>query len=334
MIRFSTFYKGFTLLALISACEQSADLAIPAQSPKLNVYSSFGAGDNHDWIFVISQSKSIVDTTSISQFGIPNAEISVFENDVLLPSPQLVDIQEYFLNGFDIGGQFPATGMYLSNIKPQAGSQYRLILSSEGIGTIEAESRIPDKVEILTVELDTVMVEDVNQIAVTGANARLRFKDPGNQPNFYHLFVEISPDETSLNVNNIFGPQLRVNNPELNLDTNEDDILSEYQTLPGGIFFRDAIFDGQEYEISFSIAAQLLVRFLRGNAGEEFSTLNVRFALRNLTEENYWYHVTTRLQLSVRNDPFAEPVQVRSNLEDGFGLFAGFNQDEVIVILE
>ena len=56
--------------------------------------------------------------------------------------------------------------------------------------------------------------------------------------------------------------------------------------------------------------------------------------LRTLSEDQYRYQRTRILQEFSEGDPFSEVVPVYTNVENGFGIFAGYSSDSVMVDIE
>ena len=69
-------------------------------------------------------------------------------------------------------------------------------------------------------------------------------------------------------------------------------------------------------------------------AGDTAGINTFHAILRNTTEEYYDYNYTRDLQISVENNPFAQPVQVFDNIEGGLGVFAGYSQVEKEVTIK
>ena len=49
--------------------------------------------------------------------------------------------------------------------------------------------------------------------------------------------------------------------------------------------------------------------------------MKLYWTLKNHSEDYYMYKKTFNVYQSVRGNPFAEPVQVFSNIENGYGIF-------------
>ena len=53
---------------------------------------------------------------------------------------------------------------------------------------------------------------------------------------------------------------------------------------------------------------------------------NIIVTLRTLSEDYYNYKITGSLQQNTSDNPFAQPVNVHDNIDDGFGIFAGYSE--------
>jgi hypothetical protein len=82
-----------------------------------------------------------------------------------------------------------------------------------------------------------------------------------------------------------------------------------------GILFNDNLFNGRT--IDFRINAD--------------SPPIKKIVLVSISEEYYQYFVTKDLQQDARDDPFAQPVQLFNNIENGLGIFAGYNSSVLIL---
>ena len=49
----------------------------------------------------------------------------------------------------------------------------------------------------------------------------------------------------------------------------------------------------------------------------------IRIYLHNISKSYYYYRTSLELYQNTSGNPFAQPVQVYSNIENGFGIFAG-----------
>ena len=87
----------------------------------------------------------------------------------------------------------------------------------------------------------------------------------------------------------------------------------------GGILISDQFFNGKDYKF--------IGRFFPGSYGSgSTDTSTYRLAIRNVTKEYYQWSVSYNKQYNAQGNPFAEPIAVYNNLENGLGIFAMFNE--------
>nr|MDA3823724.1 DUF4249 family protein [Bacteroidales bacterium] len=80
------------------------------------------------------------------------------------------------------------------------------------------------------------------------------------------------------------------------------------------LYFSDEIIDGQKY--------QLKLEFEDWNASYEREYF---VELISMNKAGYLYRKSVREFINSSGDPFSEPVLIYSNIENGFGIFAGYS---------
>lgn len=91
-------------------------------------------------------------------------------------------------------------------------------------------------------------------------------------------------------------------------------IQDDDDSFTNSIVFKDVLFNGTEPELTFKTS---------GGGISRSNMLTV--TLRTLSEDGYNYLRTAHLQNTTSGDPFAQPVNVYNNIENGFGIFAGYS---------
>ena len=86
--------------------------------------------------------------------------------------------------------------------------------------------------------------------------------------------------------------------------------------LDQSLVFDDRLFDGRPYE--------LVLRYLAEDLSGSWDERPLLLIVSALTEEYFLYEQTRKLHKSVRENVFAEPVPVFTNVENGQGIFAGY----------
>ena len=184
------------------------------------------------------------------------------------------------------------------------GNNYRLQVSKSGFETISAQAVYPSLVEIDTAYYRESTVvgefnEDVKQIQVD-------FQDPVGS-NFYEIKAYVIEEIGS---ENYFYP-LYPSADQFNGQIGRGE----------GLFFSDENFEGE--------LAEIIINYSDFEVDEDAEVI---LELRHITEDYLLFDLSLELAFNSNDNPFSEPVQVKSNIENGFGVFALWNSD--IVVLE
>ena len=89
---------------------------------------------------------------------------------------------------------------------------------------------------------------------------------------------------------------------------------------PDGVLISDAVFDGTTKTISVELDQ------IYFDTGKTMIVI-----LSTLSEDFYRYKKTFRAQQVNGDNPFAQPAQIYTNVQNGLGIFAGYSNDFVIV---
>ncbi len=103
------------------------------------------------------------------------------------------------------------------------------------------------------------------------------------------------------------------------------DATTEVTSMRGGALLTDQYFDGMEHKMK-----------IRYNEWDDKPVIDTFYVeLISLTEAGFLYRRSIEDYQDAKGDPFSEPVLVYSNIENGFGIFAGYSSyTGVVQILE
>lgn len=284
--------------------ETKLQIDLPAPNPRLVVHSTFTPFTPpiaKSFGISISQNVGVFDTLKIDQ--VPDA------------------IVKLFINGqFDQDLKYDSSYGYRPNFYyfPKAGVEYSISVEKEGFETVTAKGTIPEKVLIKETNLIPFAALDdlknpLSQLSVT-------FEDPTEQHNFYEIMVLQDQDESS----------------KFKLFTNDQVITSEsyYPSpvafdakQPDRLLFSDKLINGKTYKLEVTYRAPLVI-----SGGKKYINPHLIFlAFRSVSEDYYRYYTSLLKQMNaVRPEILfgaAEPGTVFSNIKNGYGVFAGYSED-------
>lgn len=196
-----------------------------------------------------------------------------------------------------------ASQSYNTDVRPLPGHGYRLHVEIPNAPGLEAETSVPEPALLNFVTVDSSNYnQDDRQIKLT-----LGFNDRP-EPNLYRIVLlkhisDMSGDEAV-----VFSPI----NPAL------DNEFSSGSDL----LFDDKLFDGKDFELALKV---------RHAAYQSTTPSPLRVVLVTCSQEYYRYLTSKNLQENIANDPFSEPVQVYSNIQNGLGIFAGYSTSVLVL---
>lgn len=300
-------YKILLLLILLVpiSCSKEIEINIPDKEESLVVYSTlvpFTLPMPKSLSINLSSTKHIFDTTTVS---VNDAKVFLYKNNELIDTVKYVDsLKTYPLNVF-----------------PKENEAYSIKVEHENYKTIASSTIIPSVVKIIDAKVTPIAYFDdfggvYSEVAIT-------FTDPVDNINYYELAISdiAFSYENSLDF--------------YELSTNDNIITSEnyYPSLirfdvdkPNTLLFSDKNING--------LTHALYVYYFPPQIEEEYRYINQHYItihLRNVTEEYYKFKTTMYQHLYSKEEDIlygmGEPVNVISNIENGHGLFAGFNND-------
>lgn len=179
------------------------------------------------------------------------------------------------------------------------GKTYRMEASKEGFETVFAEDVYPTKVEIDTAYIGEIYWAEDNFSGQLGV--QLSFQDPPGR-DFYEVKVFSLTQQGNFSSRFPLEPL--------------DDLILGQAGFSEGVFISDEEFDGEliDLELNFNTL---------GWSGDT----ELMLELRHVNEAYFQYDVSIELAKEAESNPFSEPVQIKSNVENGMGVFALWNTD-------
>jgi hypothetical protein len=231
-------------------------------------------------------------------------------------------------------GHFSATDLQL-----KAGKNYGIVVTSNG-KSINAETTIPYPAEVMSIDTSSIR----NKNGSTTTNYKIKVNDPTGD-DYYRIVVT---NETLVQVKD----EVDQNTAKYYLTKSQNTITSDdavfksvYNNFGDAVvthgpendyfIFPDVYFQGKEYILQFQISTYFNGYIGYGGYGGSGNTIpaqkriydrHVVHVLR-LSKELYNYLKYLKLYNYYHDNPFSEPISVYSNVKNGVGIFAGFNDD-------
>ncbi len=299
------------------ACETVVEVEPPPYAPQY-VATGFFSQDS-TWSLTVHRSLSVGEFQGAQRQFVDDATVSILLGD------KTVDKLRYHGSGWYRSTQ----GEY-----PIANTSYTLSIEVQGHPRLMAVAEAPAPAAVLHSSVELLSTQQFGGIIHGKYKMELRFKDTLG-PNYYGIRVY------RLQPNPIFDYYPDANGPDsvYQVESIQDvnvgwycgfvDAAIRSRDTDGANFgcthsvVMDEYFDGREYVWSGVVSGHIFLDKPRRN--------EVLVVLSTLSEEYFEYHRT--LDLQGFDDLFSEPLSVFSNIQGGLGIFAGYANTYVPLLL-
>lgn len=284
-------------LLILASCELVVDVDVPYDGDQIVVNGIQQPGST--WAIDLTRSNYILSPNEYSFSPVDIAEVVIENPDGTTETLSLAS---------------PGSGHFRGSGHPLPGQTYRVMVNPTGLDAVDAEMTMPDVVPIVNVEWDSTGVGPEPGVSyVSDVKFKLTFKDPAGE-NFYRVQVIqylVHSYQTDINGQPVYDTIARpasmwALDPTISTEDNRTDR------------YKDVLFEGKTY------TAEYVVQF---RADPNVELLKIELRLINMSKEYFRYEETKELQRNVLGDPFAQPVPVYSNFDNGFGIFGGYSFD-------
>lgn len=286
-------------ILFLAACETVIEIDLPDEESRLVAYSFIAPGQ--DVTAEVSHSVDVLgpeDNPSV----VPDAVVELYRDGVHFETLSFRD------------------GTYAGSRPPTAGASYTLQVTAPGYAPITAKDVIPVPVDAVVTEatFGPPRPHEWASSEMIPHTVTVRISDPSGEPNFYGLWIE--RDDTQENTSDV-----------VRFATNEGAVIDEQEQVDIGddgtfegshAVFSDALFDGRAHEFTITFTEVVM----RGTTEAEADSTLFRLHLEHVSEVYYRHERSTRLYNRTRHNPFAEPVRLFSNVENGYGVLAGYSE--------
>jgi hypothetical protein len=322
----------FVTSFLLISCEENLNLMLSTHDQMITVNCILNAGDTVKMEVNSSQAYPPMIDSSLT---IKDATVKLFEDhiyiedlvykEVVNKEPLRLSYQKRFCFY-----QSP-TGFV-----PKAGHTYSVSISAPGFTDVYAETVIPQPVQIISVDTNSVFTKYDNSV-VRALECIIKFKDPTLSGDSYNLIINRAGRYkacsyggypcTTFTIPYIvpffcYDPnavyfRLSPGSPgSIPLEKEDNDHLLS------NVYMTDDTFNNETYSLRVLITRMGLFDYADPPAGEKFTFRKLNFSLYSVNKEYYKYASSYFTQIYKKNDMFSEPVQVYSNIVNGTGIFS------------
>jgi len=279
------------LCFIFTNCEKEVNINFP----KHKIAPVLNCLFSQDSVFKVHISKSAPILNNFrSRIG--DATVQLFEDDKM--------VEELSFDG----------SIYGSSIIPQPKKIYRIEANTPEFQHITAFDYIPTKPHIISASFKDSVYKDEDGFDMS--QAKIKIQDNPNNKDYYELILVSKP----------IGPYYSVSYDMTNNDPvllNED--ILEY--LPEYLVFSDELFDGKNYTFTVNYGTPVY--------NDEQIKHELTIYLRHISENYYKYKKRLLIHLYNQDsdiwDGIGDPVPMYTNIENGFGIFAGYSQIKKII---
>jgi hypothetical protein len=289
------------------SCEKNVDIDIEDLDPMI-VLNGLLEADSTVEIFV-SRTRHILDNKELGILS--DAEVSIIDPEGTSQSLSISGGRTYSSSALII----------------EQGSRYRVTVEAQGFEPVEATVTVP--VSIPIDQIDTA--SSVNEWGEQKVNFEISFTDPPGEENYYMLslqakvpvaYFDIIERLDTLYVDEVKDTvimgivydtiEYTVPRYENLWIESEDLAIEQWDYFNNQLIFTDKLFDGKKYSFNGSYYTWFL-----WDAGD---SATIYYQLHSV-DEHYFKYVNTREDhYYAKDDPFAVPVVVHNNIENGVGI--------------
>ncbi|MBL0016313.1 MAG: DUF4249 domain-containing protein [Bacteroidia bacterium] len=312
-------YSLFILTGLVAltSCENDLESDIPSAKPQLVVNSLFTL----DSIIRIEVSASASPGQGGNIQSLRDAKIILFEDETQLKD---LVLDSMLATPFNFSGAPNASvapvKLYFHKVLSspvKSGRPYTIEVKYPGMESVTATNTVPRPVRAIAES--QILGSAINIDGTPMVKHSFTINDNGGRENAYGIEVIVTPAGQT-------GPAQRIPFFSGEKAFSENLTVTDGQYSQGvlyqpqnGVYFTNGKFQGRHKTFDFYVDEQY--------TSNQYD-LKVRFL--TLSRDFFEFATSYQKQKLNNNNPFAEPTQVYSNIENGLGIFAGFAVTEVV----
>lgn len=291
------FFLPLAFFSCGDAFETTLEIDPPQHEEKLVVYA-FGNTRTNLLVVSVAKSVGLLENVDKKELYINNAKVVLHRGE----ESYLLDFKEPDFNWGE--EQFYNYFLPEGTIVLEKGETYTIEVEADGYPMASATTIVPNDIN------PTEITFDDNEISFDGGtyvSIDVVFDDPSGQNDFYETSVLVSSE--------IFGGAEGFDM----IYTEFIDPIIEYGWV--NLIFKDGSFNGNRKKIQLLID-DYYTEVINGENALDYLYLNWRI----ISEDHYRYSKSVQQQRDAQGNPFASPIQVYSNIDNGLGVFTIVNE--------
>lgn len=275
-------------LVLLCSCELVVDVKMPQTPRRLTLNSVFQPDST--WQAQVFKSNGVLDEFPYGFEPVADASVTIHADDGAITT----------LPSFSMG-----VYRAKNQEKPVTGKIYSIEVSAPGFETVRSRGGVPNSTRITSAVIEErtpAMSNNFNNFIVD-----VTFEDDPSTENFYEIElykeVKYAQPGTSDTIRSISHINLQLDEASISQAYSERLLVDDLKRQGNEISIRasgyDSFYESDDSEYVLSVVS--------------------------LSKELHDYFLTSTLQYQTSGDPFAQPVHVTNNIENGFGIFGGAN---------
>lgn len=300
---------------LVSACEE--ETTIPSSEAYRIVVNGFLETDSTARV-MLSRSMAITDTGLINSQDFNNATVILSDNNSNSQELTFVPNQSNYW-GFNWSSD-AKINYFAHSLIPQAGNEYTLNISAPNLPDATATTTLPNLVDFEIADSNVIIhyIQEAN-IETNHVYMDLVFQDPPEITNYYLINIYMSYlqywDGQMYRYTDIDYSEINCSDPLI-------EVYADHGSICLGLAFSDKTISGNQKRLKISTAYRDYYSHNHFSYADSAKVeINVKFSAIN--KEYFQYLETLQKFNENRKSPLYPPVQVFSNIEGGYGVFAG-----------
>lgn len=297
------YWISLLLPVLLVACQKEIDVKLPSYNPKLYLYS---VSEVYEPLRItLGKSVPVQQYRQGMNLAVQDATMHLFVND---RQAQQIYFDE-------------TSGTYNSGDEVLLSHTYKVQVSAPGFEPIEASCKVPDFVLI-----EQISYRDLSEGSDGIGELMIQFTDPPTANDYYIVELTSAYELAGSGQGDTFRFMydygcIKSSDPAIDAVANRDPLLSD-DCLPNkDLLITDALFNGSMRQVVLKIPRFYADMFVDSSGGSPVTTYP-QVKLKHVGEDYVRYIRSYKKAAENSGNPFAEPVNVFTNVKNGYGLFS------------